>query len=83
MAIAKDTQPAELAKTLKPQTDRRVVVFGSSIPANAMETIKMLRKARDEYHGRKNPDESNIESNRDKKGAFRKRCSEYFDQKIG
>jgi hypothetical protein len=83
MAIAKDTKPAELAKTLKPRIDQRVVVFGSSIPLNVIETMKMLRKARDEFHGRKNPDESDIGSNRAKKGAFHKRCSEYFDQKIG
>ncbi len=81
MAVA---SKEELAAALKNRSDKRVVVFGSSIPENAIETMRMLRKAREEYH-RHQPKAGEPPAQNDQcppNGTFRKLRSQYFDQKF-
>lgn len=68
---------------LDPRQDKRVVVFGSSIPEKALETVRMLRKARDEFHGGPARGSSRAGCARGEAGVFRNRRTEYFDRRIG
>ncbi len=82
MAVA---SKEELAATLKNRSDKRVVVFGSSIPENAIETMRMLRKAREEFH-RHQPKVTEPPVRNEPcppNGTFRKLLSQFFDQKFG
>lgn len=69
--------------SLAPRQDKGVVVFGSSIPEKALETVRMLRKARDEFHGGSLRESSRPGRARGEGGVFRKRRTEYFDRRIG